>query len=207
MKWHVHGTILAEKRDKGRVQMTKVDQHKVNEKIELLFMELVKNARISQFQEVMQQNISAKRDSANSEEDFHDRLMLNIAYFVENKKIWNELMIQMVTSEALVQRKAIEANSIQGQMVIREKLATQMDDYKEIFHEQYKKLNVTTEDIIYDYAYASVEHSLRFDFLLYLADKEAAPQLKEGDLQETIRVIDGYVAYFTDQLVNQMELK
>jgi hypothetical protein len=207
VKCLVHGTILAEKRDKGRVQMTMVDQHKINENIEMLFMELVKNARISSFQEVIQQNISTKRESATSQEDFHDRLMLNIAYFVENKKIWNELMIQSIISETVVARKVIEANSIQGQMVIREKLATQMEDYKEIFHEQYKKLNVTTEDIIYDYAYASVEHSLRFDFLLYLADKQAAVQLKDGELQETIRVIDGYVAYFTDQLVNQMELK
>ena len=67
--------------------------------------------------------------------------------------------------------------------------------------------NVTAEDVIYDYAYASVEHSLRFDFLSYIIEKNAVDSLKASDIEETIRIIDGYVSYYADQYVNQMELK
>ena len=187
--------------------MPKINQAATNQTIELLFITLTKNAEIKKFQATLQQNINTKRLSSTTEQDFFDRLMLNIAYFAENKKTWAKILHTMLTSQERITRTSVEARALQEQMVIRESIATKMDDYKEIFHQQYETLNVTAEDVIYDYAYASVEHSLRFDFLSYIIEKNAVDSLKASDVEETIRIIDGYVSYYADQYVNQMELK
>ena len=187
--------------------MPKINQAATNQTIELLFITLTKNAEIQKFQATLQQNINTKRLSSTTEQDFFDRLMLNIAYFAENKKTWTKILHTMLTSQERITRTSVEARALQEQMVIRESIATKMDDYKEIFHKQYETLGVTAEDIIYDYAYASVEHSLRFDFLSYIIEKNAVDSLKASDIEETIRIIDGYVSYYADQYVNQMELK
>lgn len=192
---------------KGSVKMVSVNQKQTNKIIELLFASLTKSVEVEKFTAIIQQNIDTKRLSATTEQDFFDRLMLNIAYFAENKKVWQKLMELLLTSEEKLTTTSIEAKALQEQMVVREEIATKMDDYKAIFHQQYITLNVTAEDVIYDYAYASVEHSLRFDFLSYVMLQKAEDKLKAGELMETIRIIDGYVAYFADQLVNQMELK
>ena len=80
-----------------------------------------------------------------------------------------------------------------------------MDDYKQAFHKQYKALNVSDEDVIFDYAYASVEHSLRIDFLTQSTINKATI-LTQGTIDDTLKMIDGYMAYFADQLVNKMTL-
>ena len=187
--------------------MPKINQAATNQTIELLFITLTKNAEIQKFQATLQQNINTKRLSSTTEQDFFDRLMLNIAYFAESKKMWAKILHTMLTSQESITRTSVEARVLQEQMVIRESIATKMDGYKEIFHKQYETLGVTAEDIIYDYAYASVEHSLRFDFLSYIIEKNAVDSLKASDIEETIRIIDGYVSYYADQYVNQMELK
>ena len=192
---------------KGSVSMALLSQQEINRSIEILMNDLTKNTNVEQFTTIIQQNIDTKRLSATSEADFFDRLMLNIAYFVENKKYWTETLQGLVNSDLLPSVTSVEAKSLEKQMVIREAIASQMDDYKNIFHNQYSALQVKSEDIIYDYAYASVEHSLRFDFLSYLLKQSNAKSLLAGDAQEVIRIIDGYVSYYTDQFVNQMELK
>lgn len=192
---------------KGSVIMTKSNQATANHNIELLFVALIKDAEVEKFETTIQQNINTKRLSSTTEQDFFDRLMLNIAYFAENKKIWHEMIRTMLKSEERLTRTMIEAKALQEQMVVRESIASKMDGYKNIFHKQYETLNIQAEDVVYDYAYASVEHALRFDFLSYLIEKNSVDLLKAADLEETVRIIDGYVSYYADQYVNQMELK
>ena len=187
--------------------MTNKMKAETNKTIELLFVALTKDAKVQHFEATIQQNINTKRLSSTTEQDFFDRLMLNIAYFAENKKIWNELLSTILTSEERITRTSIEARALQEQMVVRESIAAKMDGYKEIFHKQYETLNIQSEDVVYDYAYASVEHALRFDFLSIMIEKNAVVQLKDAELEETVRIVDGYVSYFADQFVNQMELK
>ena len=192
---------------KGSVSMTVLSQQEINRSIEILMNNLTKNANVEQFTNVIQQNIDAKKLSATSETDFFDRLMLNIAYFVDNKKVWNEVLRTILISKERVTRTSVEARVLQEQMVIRESIATKMEEYKAIFHKQYETLNITVEDVVYDYAYASVQHALRFDILSYMIEKNAVETLKAAELEETVRIMDGYVSYFADQYVNQMELK
>lgn len=187
--------------------MTKKKQAEANKNIELLFVTLTKDTKVQEFEKTIQQNVNTKRLSSTTEQDFFDRLMLNIAYFAENKKVWHELLHTILTTEERITRTSIEARALQEQMVVRESIASKMDGYKDIFHNQYATLNIQAEDVIYDYAYASVEHALRFDFLSIMIEKNAVDLLKCAELEETIRIIDGYVSYFADQFVNQMELK
>ena len=187
--------------------MTNRNQASTNQEIELLFAALTKNAEVQKFEATIQQNINTKRLSSTTEQDFFDRLMLNIAYFVENKKVWNEIVHTILTSAERVTRTSVEAKVLQEQMVVRESIASKIDGYKELFHKQYETLNITVEDVVYDYAYASVEHALRFDILSYMIDNNAVELLKAGEIEETVRIMDGYVSYYADQYVNQMELK
>ena len=90
-------------------------------------------------------------------------------------------------------------------MQIRNSVAEKMDDYTKAFHQQYETLKVEDEDVIYDYAYASVEHALRVDFLTLVCANKATI-LAQGNIDETLKTMDGYVAYFTDQIVNKMTL-
>lgn len=187
--------------------MVNENQKKINDTIEMMFVQLVKNGNVDEFTKTMQQNIDTKRESSTSKIDFFDRLMLNIAYFVENKKAWEKMLSDILTTKVIPTKQAIATDALQYQMMIRESIANQTEAYKEQFHNQYEELNVSTEDVIYDYAYASVEHSLRYDFLSFMTMHPSAKQLLEGDAKESLRVIDGYVAYYADQFVNQMELK
>ena len=48
--------------------------------IEKTLFLLTAKVDVKQFEETIQQNVTQKRESATSTEDFYDRLMLNIAY-------------------------------------------------------------------------------------------------------------------------------
>ena len=91
------------------------------------------------------------------------------------------------------------------QMRVRNHVAENMDAYTADFHKRYEELQVEDEDVIYDYAYASVEHALRVDFITLVTTKNAKI-LTEGNIDETLKAIDGYVAYHSDQIVNKMTL-
>lgn len=181
-------------------------QQQVNRYIEILFAQLTAKADSKQFEKVIKENILTKKSSARDEVDYFDRLMLNITYFVENKAAWNKIMRDTYGLGQVPKMSYVENEAMTQQMRIRQAIGEKMDDYTKLFHSQYKALQVTEEAVVYDYAYASVEHSLRYDFLTYVTMQKEASILLEGDFEETLRIIDGYVAYHADQAVNQMEL-
>ena len=184
----------------------KTAQQQVNRYIEILMAQLTAKANIEQFEKTLKENIQSKKASAKDEIDYFDRLMLNITYFVENKAAWKKMMQDTYGKGEVPKITYIESEAIAQQMRIRQVISEKMDDYTKLFHSQYKALNVTEDAVAYDYAYASVEHSLRYDFLTYLTIQQDASKILEGDFEETLRIIEGYVAYYADQAVNQMEL-
>ena len=186
--------------------LEKTAQQQVNRYIEILMAQLTAKANIEQFEKTLKENIQSKKASAKDEIDYFDRLMLNIKYFVENKAAWKKMMQDTYGKGEVPKITYIESEAIAQQMRIRQVISEKMDDYTKLFHSQYKALNVTEDAVAYDYAYASVEHSLRYDFLTYLTIQQDASKILEGDFEETLRIIEGYVAYYADQAVNQMEL-
>ena len=182
-------------------------QQTVNRYVEQKMLELAKKGDFVQFQQTIQQNISMKRESATSTLDFWDRIMLNITYYVENKQAWTTLFEQTFGAKQLPTVSFIQNEAMAQQMRIRQTIAEQTDAYIAAFHTQYEQIQATDEDVIYDYAYASVAHSLRFDFLTYVTAQQDAAILIAGDSAETIRIIEGYVDYYADQYVNQMKLQ
>ena len=181
-------------------------QQQVNRYIESLFARLTAKADVKQFEKVIKDNIQTKKSSAKDEVEYFDRLMLNITYFVENKAAWKKIMKDTYGQGQVPKMSYVESEAIAQQMRIRQMIGEKMDDYTKLFHSQYKALRVTEEAVVYDYAYASVEHSLRYDFLTFITIQKDSEAILAGDFEETLRIIDGYVAYHADQAVNQMEL-
>lgn len=204
----MNGTIIMANATVAREVKTveNTTQQQVNRYIEILFVQLTAKADSKQFEKVIKENILTKKSSAKDEVDYFDRLMLNITYFVENKAAWNKIMRDTYGLGQVPKMSYVENEAMTQQMRIRQAIGEKMDDYTKLFHSQYKALQVTEEAVVYDYAYASVEHSLRYDFLIYVTMQKDAGTLLEGDFEETLRIIDGYVAYHADQAVNQMEL-
>ncbi|ATP41161.1 DNA helicase [Solibacillus sp. R5-41] len=180
-------------------------QKEITTYIEQQIFLLTKNADVKTFEQVIQQNVNDKRQSAKSTVDFYDRLMLNIAYFEDNKTAWKQMIIETYGAGQVPKISTIESELMAQQMRIRQDVAEKMDDYTKAFHKQYEALNVTDEEVIYDYAYASLQHTLRIDFLTHITVNEAMI-LTKGNMEETLKMIDGYIAYYADQFVNQMEL-
>ncbi|MEK4229988.1 DNA helicase [Solibacillus sp. FSL H8-0538] len=181
-------------------------QKNITKYIEQQFFHLTAKADVKQLEQTIQKNITMKKESSTSQEDFYDRLMLNITYYVENKAAWTKVFTDTYGTGSVPKISYIENELIAQQMRIRQFVSEKMDDYKKVFHSQYKALKVTEDAVIYDYAYASVEHSLRFDFLTYVTLQKEATLLAEGDVRATLKMIDGYIAYYADQFVNKMEL-
>lgn len=181
-------------------------QQIVNDYIEQHMAKLCQNVRITSFEKTLKQNIVMKKQSATNEEDFFDRLMLNITYFIENSAVWVKILRSTIGEGIIPTTTYIESEALAQQMRIRQMVAEKSDDYKKMFHSQYKALQVTEEAVVYDYAYASVAHALRFDFLTYLSLQKSSDLLLTGDFEEVLRITEGYVAYYTDQIVQQMEL-
>lgn len=204
----MNGTIIMANATVAREVKTveNTTQQQVNRYIEILFAQLTAKADSKQFEKVIKENILTKKSSAKDEVDYFDRLMLNITYFVENKAAWNKIMRDTYGLGQVPKVSYIENEAMTQQMRIRQAIGEKMDDYTKLFHSQYKALQVTEEAVVYDYAYASVEHSLRYDFLTYVTMQKDAGTLLEGGFEETLRIIDGYIAYHADQAVNQMEL-
>ena len=181
-------------------------QQEITKYIEQQFFQLTKQTDVKQFEQTIQTNINQKRESSTSEQDFFDRLMLNITYYVENKTAWTKVFTDTY-GQGNVPKVSYRENELMAQqMRIRQYVSEKLDDYTNEFHKQYVALNVTAEDVLYDYAYASVEHSLRFDFLTFITVGQSA-LVAQGNIRETLKIIDGYTAYYADQFVNQMELK
>lgn len=180
-------------------------QKEITTYIEQQMFLLTKNADVKTFEQAIQNNVNDKRQSAKSTVDFYDRLMLNIAYFEDNKAAWRKLIHETYGAGQVPKITTIESELMAQQMRIRHDVAEKMEDYTKAFHKQYETLNVTDEDVIYDYAYASLQHTLRIDFLTYITVNKASI-LTKGNMEETLKMMDDYIAYHADQIVNHMEL-
>lgn len=183
--------------------MSNPTEQDVTRYIEQQLFLLVQRVDVKQFEATLKETIAQKRESASSVQDFYDRLMLNITYYVENKAAWQQLFLRTYGQGIVPKMAHVESELLAEQMRIRQLVAENMERYTDAFHKQYAALSVTEEDVVYDYAYAAVEHSLRVDFLT-LATTQKAALLARGN--DTAKLLDGYIAYYTDQLVNQMEL-
>lgn len=180
-------------------------QKSITTYIEKALFLLTKNVDVKKFESILQANIQQKRDSSTSTVEFYDRLMLNMAYFVENKMAWETIVRDTYGNGQVPQVSFLENELMAQQMRVRNHVAENMEAYTEDFHKRYEELQVEDEDVIYDYAYASVEHALRVDFITLVTTKNAEI-LTKGNIEETLKSIDGYVAYHSDQIVNKMTL-
>lgn len=181
------------------------NQKVVNQMIEAMLFQLTAQVNSAQFEQIIHQNLQTKKENTTSTTQFFDALMLNIVYFFENKKVWEQQVEAMLTGKQVLSVEAFEQEMLTAQMMIREKLENQQAAYVEQFHPQYDNPQFTEESICYEYAFESLAHSLRTDFLTLFVRKFAeSPALLTIDVAETIRVMDGTIAYHVSNIVNDM---
>ncbi|MBG9454097.1 hypothetical protein ABE61_08440 [Lysinibacillus sphaericus] len=182
-------------------------QETANKLIENVCNHLVRNMNITKVEEHFKATIEMQRKSAQSQVDFWDMLMMNMLYFAENEQVWEKELMKMLEKREWLKTTVLEEELLMHQMRIRQQVAEQMDAAKELFHKQYVTENMTEEDIVYDYAYSSAGHSMRVDLLTVLVSTpEQSKALFNADPQETIRIINGYIAYHTDGIINKVKL-
>lgn len=173
--------------------------------VEQGFYQLVKDAEVENFEKIIQAAIDDKQKDGTTEM-FCDRLMLNLAYYERNAAVWYTTFKMVLTGQLDFSTAVIETELLTGQMQARQEVEEQREVLIPIFHEEYEKKALTPEIIMYDYAYMSIAHALRVDFLTVCTMQEQRELLREGDATETLRVIDGYVQYYADQFARQLTL-
>ena len=182
-------------------------QEEANKFIEKVCNHLVRNMNLTNVEQHFSEMISIQRESATSQQAFWDMLMINMLYFTENERAWEHEFLKMLEQKKWHKPAKLEEELLMHQMRVRQQVAAQMDEANELFHKQYETENLTEEDIIYDYAYSSAGHSMRMDLLTVLVSTpEQSKILFEADPQETIRIVNGYIAYHTDGLINKIKL-
>ncbi|KOS69750.1 hypothetical protein AEA09_05355 [Lysinibacillus contaminans] len=182
-------------------------QEVANKFIEKVCNHLVRNMNITKVEQHLKETIAIQRESATSQTAFWDMLMINMLYFTENEQAWEREFAKMLEQKEWLKAEKLEEELLMQQMRVRQQVAEQMDDATELFHKQYETENLTEEDIIYDYAYSSAGHSMRMDLLTVLVSTpEQSKVLFDADPQETIRIVNGYIAYHTDGLINKTRL-
>ncbi|EON71729.1 hypothetical protein [Lysinibacillus sphaericus] len=182
-------------------------QEVANKFIENVCNHLVRNMNITQVEQHFKETITMQRESVQSQTAFWDMLMMNMLYFTENEQIWEKEFLKMLVKKQWLKPTVLEEELLMHQMRIRQQVAEQMDTAKELFHQQYETQGLTEEDIVYDYAYSSAGHSMRMDLLTVLVSTpEQSKVLFDAEPQETIRIINGYIAYHTDGLINKTKL-
>ena len=112
----------------------------------------------------------------------------------------------MLRAKEWLKPSALEEELLMHQMRIRQQVAEQLDAAKDLFHQQYESEEMTEEAIIYDYAYSSAGHSMRMFINRACFHARAIKILFDADPQETIRIVNGYIAYHTDGLINRTKL-
>lgn len=183
-------------------------QEVANKFIEKVCNHLVRNMNIEKVEQHFNQTIAMQRQSALSETEFWDMLMVNMLYFTDNEQVWEKELIHMLEKKQWLTPAVLEEELLMHQMRIRQQVAERMEMAKELFHQQYETDGLAEEDIIYDYAYSSAGHSMRMDLLTVLVSTpEQSNVLFEADPQETVRIINGYIAYHTDGLISKTNLK
>ena len=181
------------------------NQQVMNKMIESTLFQLTAQVNIEQFERILHENVQAKKESTASTVQFFDALMLNIVYFFENKKVWQQQVEAMLTGKQVLAVDVFEQEMLSAQMRIREQLDEQQAAYVEQFHPQYTNPQFTEESVCYEYAFESLAHSLRTDFLTQFVRKFASsPALLQIDVAETIRVMDGTIDYHVSNIVNRM---
>lgn len=184
-----------------------IAQEVANKFIEKACNHLVRNMNITKVEQHFKETIAIQRESSTSQIAFWDMLMMNMLYFAENEQVWEREFIKMLEQKQWLKPTKLEEELLMHQMRVRQQIAEQMDDATELFHKQYETENLTEEDIVYDYAYSSAGHSMRMDLLTVLASTpEQSKVLFDADPQETIRIVNGYIAYHTDALINKTKL-
>lgn len=182
-------------------------QEVANKFIENVCNHLVRNMNITKVEEQFKETIAMQRNSATTAVDFWDMLMINMLYFTENEQAWEQEFLNMLKAKKWLKPSTLEEELLMHQMRIRQQVAEQMDTVKELFHQQYETEGMTEEAIIYDYAYSSAGHSMRMDLLTVLVSTpEQSQVLFNADPVETIRVVNGYIAYHIDGLINKTKL-
>ncbi|WP_409369998.1 hypothetical protein [Lysinibacillus sp. 38-6] len=182
-------------------------QEVANKFIENVCHHLVRNMNITKVEQHFNQTIAMQRQSAQSVTDFWDMLMVNMLYFTDNEQVWENELKTMLEKKQWLKPNVLEEELLMHQMRIRQQVAERMDMAKELFHQQYETEGLTEEDIIYDYAYSSAAHSMRMDLLTVLVSTPAQSKvLFDADPHETVRIINGYIAYHTDALISKTKL-
>ncbi|WP_339258847.1 hypothetical protein [Lysinibacillus sp. FSL K6-3209] len=182
-------------------------QEVANKFIENVCYHLVRNMDMEKVEQHFNQTIAMQRQSASSETDFWDRLMVNMLYFTDNEQVWENQLINMLEQKQWVKPEVLEEELLMHQMRIRQQVAERMEMAKELFHQQYDAEGLTEEAIIYDYAYSAAGHSMRMDLLSVLVSTPAQSKvLFDADPQETLRIINGYIAYHIDGLISKTNL-
>ena len=183
-------------------------QEAANAFIENVCNHLVRNMNITKVEQHFNETIAMQRASATTQHDFWDMLMVNMLYFTENEQAWEQVFLNMLQTKQWLAPAVLEEELLMHQMRIRQQVATQMETAKELFHQQYVSEVMTEEAIIYDYAYSAAGHSMRMDLLTVLVSTpEQSKILFDADPQETIRIVNGYIAYHIDGLINKTNLQ
>lgn len=180
-------------------------QQQIASWVEQGFYQLVKNAEVENFQTIIQAAIDDKREGR-EEQAFCDQMMLNLAYYERNAAVWHTIFSAILTGQLAFTAAVVETELLTGQMQVRQEVDEQTEVLLPVFHEEYEAKALTADIIMYDYAYMSIAHALRVDFLTVCTMQDSREALLEGDATETLRVIDGYVNYYADQFARQLTL-
>ncbi|MFJ8236943.1 hypothetical protein ACIQ34_14640 [Ureibacillus sp. NPDC094379] len=170
--------------------------------IEQSLNRLTNNIDLHKFQTQIQNAIDMKKNTTSTEEEFFAKLLLNIEYFIENKKAWKEIFLQSFNNGKIPKIQTIQNELLLEQMKIRENLSLGMNDLLNKF-----KLKVkSNQKISYDYAFASIENSLRIDVLTVFALNPQSQDLLHDVGEELINFIDKLIDDQVSKIVNQLNL-
>lgn len=170
--------------------------------IEQSLNRLTNNIDLHKFQTQIQNAIDMKKNSTSTEEEFLSKMLLNIEYFIENKKAWEEIFIQSFGNGNIPKIQTIQNELLLEQMKIRENLSLRMNELLNKYNLQAK----TNQNISYDYAFASIENSLRIDVLTLFALNSQSQDLLHNVGEELIKFINKLIYDQVTRIVNQLNI-
>lgn len=108
-------------------------QEEANKFIENVCNHLVRNMDISKVEQHFKETIAMQRESAQSQFDFWDRLMVNMLYFTENEQVWEKELLKMLVNKEWLKPAELEEELLMHQLRIRQQVAEQIDEAKNCF--------------------------------------------------------------------------